>query len=429
MSEKKKKGVVPRLRFPEFRDAGPWEVKRLREVAINMPPIGGKTAKDFGHGSGLYVTYMNVYEHTFVDSNSLEPVDIGAEETQTIIQPGDMLFTVSSETPEDAGLSAVVIDIPPRCYVNSFCTIYRPRENAALSAIFAGYYLRAKAVRTHFTHCAQGAIRFNLNRKAFDEAPLMLPCLSEQQKIADCLSSLDALIELEGKKLEALKAHKKGLMQQLFPREGETAPRLRFPEFRDAGPWEVKRLGEVANRITEKAGSLKLAPVSISAGKGFVTQKEKFGRDISGRQYKNYIRLKKGQFAYNKGNSKVFPQGAVYQLSEFDEAAVPNAFYCFEFKVGYVPEFFIGYFENNVHGKQLAKFITSSARSDGLLNISADDFFSIVLPVPSNRNEQQKIADCLSSLDELIRVQTEKIEALKAHKKGLIQQLFPQEVE
>jgi len=202
-------------------------------------------------------------------------------------------------------------------------------------------------------------------------------------------------------------------------------PRLRSPEFRDAGPWEVKRLGEIADRITEKVGNLKLVPVSISAGKGFVTQKEKFGRDISGRQYKNYIRLKKGQFAYNKGNSKAFPQGDVYQLREFNEAAVPNAFYSFEFKVDYVSEFFTGYFENNFHGRQLAKFITSSARSDGLLNISADDFFSIILPVPSDREEQQKIADCLSSIDEVIDLHTKKLEALKAHKKGLMHQLFP----
>jgi type I restriction enzyme S subunit len=119
-------------------------------------------------------------------------------------------------------------------------------------------------------------------------------------------------------------------------------PRLRFPEFRDADPWEVKRLGDLATSITEKVGSRRLIPVSISAGIGFVSQKEKFGRDISGRQYQHYIRLKKGHFSYNKGHSKAFPQGAVYQLREFDEAAVPNAFYSFEFTSNYVPEFFIG---------------------------------------------------------------------------------------
>ncbi|WP_419592348.1 restriction endonuclease subunit S [Thiolapillus sp.] len=206
-------------------------------------------------------------------------------------------------------------------------------------------------------------------------------------------------------------------------------PRLRFPEFREAGAWEVKRLGELASRITGRVGSKKLIPISISSGVGFVSQAEKFGRDISGKQYEKYIALERGQFSYNKGNSKTFPQGSIYQLQEFEDAAVPNAFYSFEFKKKYVPEFYNGYFEKNFHGHQLARFITSGARSDGLLNISAADFFSIVLPTPTNRDEQQKIAHCLSSLDEVIGLQAKKVQALKQHKKGLMQQLFPAEGE
>lgn len=214
-----KQGVVPRLRFPEFRNARPWEVKRLGEIADSLSSISGKTAKDFGHGNAFYVTYLNVYENTFVDSSILEPVDIGSDEKQNPIQPGDILFTVSSETPDEAGLSSVVLDAIPNCYVNSFCTIYRPRTQVPLSWKWIGYYLRSIVIREHFIKRAQGAIRFNLNRKAFDEAPIFLPSLPEQQKIADCLSSLDELITLQAQKLDALKAHKKGLMQQLFPQE------------------------------------------------------------------------------------------------------------------------------------------------------------------------------------------------------------------
>ncbi|WP_419652051.1 restriction endonuclease subunit S, partial [Thiolapillus sp.] len=191
----------------------------------------------------------------------------------------------------------------------------------------------------------------------------------------------------------------------------------------------MKRLGELASRITGRVGSKKLIPISISSGVGFVSQAEKFGRDISGKQYEKYIALERGQFSYNKGNSKTFPQGSIYQLQEFEDAAVPNAFYSFEFKKKYVPEFYNGYFEKNFHGHQLARFITSGARSDGLLNISAADFFSIVLPTPTNRDEQQKIAHCLSSLDEVIGLQAKKVQALKQHKKGLMQQLFPAEGE
>ena len=206
-------------------------------------------------------------------------------------------------------------------------------------------------------------------------------------------------------------------------------PQLRFPEFRKAGEWNNYKLSQLSERITEKAGGQKLTTVSITAGFGFVSQAEKFGRDISGAQYKNYIRLKKGEFSYNKGNSKTFPQGCIYQLVEFDEVAAPSAFISFNFKNGFVPEFFKGYFDSNFHGYQLLRFITSGARSDGLLNISPSDFFSIRLPTPKDKGEQQKIADCLLSLHTLMAAQVDKLDALKAHKKGLMQQLFPREGE
>lgn len=207
----------------------------------------------------------------------------------------------------------------------------------------------------------------------------------------------------------------------------EVVPKLRFPEFSTSEGWKKYKLKELANRITQKVGNNKLVTLSISAGTGFVSQAEKFSRDISGKQYCNYIYLKKGEFSYNKGNSKTFPQGCVYELKEYEVAAVPNAFISFKFKENLVSSFYQGYFDGNFHGKQLVRFITSGARSDGLLNISPTDFFSIVLPTPVKKEEQQKIADCLSSIDELINAESRKLKALEKYKKGLMQKLFPAE--
>lgn len=206
-------------------------------------------------------------------------------------------------------------------------------------------------------------------------------------------------------------------------------PALRFPEFRKNAEWNIYHLRQISTRIITRVGNSKLLPVSISAGVGFLPQTEKFGRDISGEQYRNYIVLNRGEFAYNKGNSKKYPQGCVYRLEEFDRVAAPNAFLCFRFDDNVLPDFFKGYFDSNYHGKQLKNIITSGARSNGLLNISADEFFNIVLPTPKDREEQQKIADCLSSIDALIKAAENKVEELKAHKKGLMQQLFPAEGE
>lgn len=211
--------------------------------------------------------------------------------------------------------------------------------------------------------------------------------------------------------------------------KNDLVPRLRFPEFISTGAWQKYILKDIADRIREKGGDKHLTTLSISAGIGFVSQSEKFSRDISGKQYDNYIRLKKGDFSYNKGNSKKFPQGCIYRLKEYEEAAVPNAFISFHFRKNYISDFFKGYFNNNFHGKQLSRFITSGVRSDGLLNINPDDFFSIILPTPREKAEQQKIADCLSSLDELITTEDKKLSLLKTYKKGLMQKLFPSEGE
>lgn len=203
-----------------------------------------------------------------------------------------------------------------------------------------------------------------------------------------------------------------------------TMPKLRFPKFRTRLDWGSIRLGDASTPVTERVGERKLTPISISAGVGFVPQAEKFGRDISGNQYSRYTLVRDGDFVYNKGNSLKFPQGCVYQLRGWGEVAAPNVFISFRLKQDFVAEYFQYCFEKNIHGVQLKQHITSGARSNGLLNVSKDQFYGIGIPMPLP-DEQQKIANCLSSLDELIAAQVRKVEALKRYKRGLMQQLFP----
>lgn len=205
-------------------------------------------------------------------------------------------------------------------------------------------------------------------------------------------------------------------------------PRLRFADFRDREGWKSVSLGDASTLVSRRVGERKLTPVSISAGIGFVPQAEKFGRDISGNQYALYTLVRDGDFVYNKGNSLKFPQGCVYQLRGWGEVAAPNVFISFRLKQGFVAEFYQYCFERNIHGIQLQRHITSGARSNGLLNVSKDQFFGVEIPTPQP-DEQQKVADCLTSLDEVIAAQKRKVEALKAHKRGLMQQLFPREGE
>jgi type I restriction enzyme S subunit len=205
----------------------------------------------------------------------------------------------------------------------------------------------------------------------------------------------------------------------------EFVPRRRFPEFQETSGWVQTPLRELCAPINQKVGSAKLTPVSITAGRGFVSQASKFGRDISGVQYRNYTYLRQGDFAYNKGNSLSYPQGWVCQLKEFDEAAASSAFICFRLHDDHRAAYFQALFDQNVHGRQLTSFITSGARSNGLLNIRTEDFYGVKIPLPPEIAEQHKIADCLSSLDKLIAAERDRLATLRDYKNGLMQQLFP----
>lgn len=186
--------------------------------------------------------------------------------------------------------------------------------------------------------------------------------------------------------------------------------------------WQVKRLSEVATALTERAGRDKYETVSISAGVGFVNQAEKFGKELSGKQYEKYIVLHKGDFSYNKGNSKTFPQGCIYRLNDRETAAVPSVFESFRIEdqnADYYEQLFLSGFLN----KQLYSKINRGVRDDGLLNLTGKDFYSCMVPVPPIA-EQKKIAEILAQCDKIIELKQQRLEAEVECKKWMMNQLL-----
>ena len=186
--------------------------------------------------------------------------------------------------------------------------------------------------------------------------------------------------------------------------------------------WQVKRLSEVATELTERAGQDKYETVSISAGIGFVNQAEKFGKELSGKQYEKYVVLHQGDFSYNKGNSKTSPQGCIYRLNDRETAAVPNVFESFRIEgqnADYYEQLFLSGFLN----KQLYSKINRGVRDDGLLNVTGKDFYSCIVPVPPIA-EQKKIAEILEQCDKIISLKQERLEAELDRKKWLMNQLL-----
>jgi type I restriction enzyme S subunit len=201
-------------------------------------------------------------------------------------------------------------------------------------------------------------------------------------------------------------------------------PKLRFPEFKE--PWGEVTLSDLAVPISDRVGTSECVPYTVTSGVGLVSQHEKLGRTIAGKSLSNYIRLRKDDFAYNKSATKAFPEGYIARYLDDVQAAVPKSiFTCFRADPGKIDPAYLDFlFAGNLHGKWLRKFLTVGARAHGSLNVKDDDLMAMPVPRPSPA-EQRKIAACLTSLDELLVAEGRKLEALRAHKKGLMQQLFP----
>ncbi len=189
--------------------------------------------------------------------------------------------------------------------------------------------------------------------------------------------------------------------------------------------WEVARLDEIAVPLTETAGQNKYETVSISAGVGFVNQAEKFGKELSGKQYEKYTVLHKGDFSYNKGNSNRYPQGCIYRLNDRESAAVPNVFESFRIVKG-CPEYYEQLFISGFLNHQLYKKINHGVRDDGLLNLTSKDFYNCIVPFPPI-HQQKKIVEILSICDKLIQQYRKKTKYYIDLKKACLNKIFPKE--
>jgi type I restriction enzyme S subunit len=214
----KTKKILPELRFPKFKDSGEWDVKKISDLGETISGLTGKSKDDFGTGKP-FVTYKQVFDNSEINFEQCERVQISDDENQTSLQQGDILFTTSSETPNEVGFASVLIDFPKeKTYLNSFCFALRPFNIEKTQPQFSRYLFHSPIYRRSVTAIAQGSTRYNISKGAFVEIQVPIPAPTEQQKIASCLSSLDEVIEAQVAKIEQLKLHKKGLMQGLFPK-------------------------------------------------------------------------------------------------------------------------------------------------------------------------------------------------------------------
>jgi type I restriction enzyme S subunit len=399
--------VVPRLRFPEFREAGEWCERPLGDFLDYQQPAP-----------------------FLVSSTEYDP----AFKTPVLTAGKTFILGYTNEESGifDAGLPVIIFDdfttatqfvTFPFKAKSSAMKILTAKDGADIKFMFELLQAIPYEVGAHERHWIS----------TFAPMLVATPQPAEQQKIADCLTSLDEVIAAQGPKVEALKAHKKGLMQQLFPREGETLPRLRFPEFRDSPEWDVVPLGGLLDGKPEYGVNAAAVPFSEKLPAYLrITDIDEDGRFIPAGRASVDIDANDDNFMSN-GDIALARTGASvgksYPYREEDGRLIfagflirirPN-------KRKVVPAF-LG---NFLTTQQYWAWVRVTSARSGQPGINGTEYATLQVPIPplsadgEELAEQQRIADCLSSLDDQITAGVHKLAALKLHKKGLMQQLFP----
>lgn len=248
-----------------------------------------------------------------------------------------------------------------------------------------------------------------------------LPDKAEQSQIGSLFSTIDSLLSSYKDNLENYQTFKKSMLSKMFPKAGQTVPKIRLDGFE--GEWEVKKLGDVTERVKGNDGRMDLPTLTISAANGWMNQEERFSQNIAGKEQKNYTLLRKGELSYNHGNSKLAKYGVVFELENYEEALVPRVYHSFKVNKQADSKFIEMMFATKKTDRELAKLVSSGARVDGLLNINFDEFMGITITIPSV-SEQHSIGVFFSKLDNLISSYQTKINELETFKKKLLQDMF-----
>lgn len=381
--------LVPKLRFKEFVSDGDWEEKNLGSVCKIS---NGKSNAQDHIENGIYPLF-----------------DRSAE----IKKSNKFLFNCEAVILPGEGMRFV-----PKYFLGKFDLHQRAYALRSFSSIGKFIFYSMDFLQRELASKAVSSTVLSLRLPIIENFKIGYPKNpTEQQKIADCLSSLDELIDAEDKKLKALQRHKKGLMQELFPAEGQTLPKLRFPEFQNSPEWEKKTGNKLFDPISNKNHNSDLPILAITQEHGAIPRdKIDYRVSVTEKSIESYKVVEVGDFIISL---RSFQGGIEY--SNYKGLCSP-AYIILRKKRDDHEGFFKHYFKTNRFIEDLNRDIEGIR--DGKM-VSYDQFSKIIIPIPQSKIEQQKIADFLSSIDNLITAQIKKLESLRLHKKGLMQQLFP----
>ncbi|WP_314794722.1 restriction endonuclease subunit S [Gemella sanguinis] len=411
-------GNKPRIRFKGFTED--WEQRKLGSIGSTYTGLSGKTKEDFGHGEAQYITYLNVFQNTISDITMTDKVEIDI--TQNEVKYGDVLFTTSSETPEEVGMSSVWLGDTPNIYLNSFCFGFRP--NQKIDPYFLGYSLRAPYMRDKIKILAQGISRYNISKNKVMELEISLPNNEEQKLLGTFLQRIDLIITLHQCKLEKLKLMKKALLQKLFPKNGKHIPEIRFKGFTDA--WEQRKLDECMDSFEyglnaaakEYDGMHKYIRITdIDDETHNFIQSNLTSPDIDFNSDVSDYKLNINDIVFARTGASV---GKTYLYNPSD-GDLYYAGFLIRGKVNKACD--AGFIYQNTLTRDYDSFIRITSQRSGQPGVNSKEYATFRLNIPC-KDEQEKISELLNRLDKLFTLHQRKLERLQEVKKDLLQKMF-----
>lgn len=407
--------VLPPLRFPEFRNSAPWSLRPIGEAVVESraPAKHNDPQRRITvrlHGQGVEQREYRGTESTEATHHFTRRAGQFIYGKQNI-HKGAMGIVPPSldgfQTSQDLPAFDFLAGVSPRWFL---------------------YSVGQEQFYTALEHRMTGTGSKRLSEDVFRAIELPIPEFDEQQKIADCLTSLDDCLAAQGRKVQALKAHKKGLMQHLFPQEGQTLPHYRFPEFRDGAEWEARRIDQCGDVQAGKAlavgdpGELRPYLRTKNVLDGQIDLADVLMMPMTDAEFSRFEVLE-GDILLNEGQALgLVGRSAMYRGEFGGRCAMQNQLLRFRAFPSTCAEFAAQAFR--VYQKN-GTFAGIATKTTSVAHLGKSRLCELMVTWPSLLPEQQRVAACLSTLDACIAAEAARLDALRQHKKGLMQGLFP----
>lgn len=287
--------------------------------------------------------------------------------------------------------------------INQACAAILLKPQANRDYIYQQLRFRYESIRALSNTGSQE----NLNAKLIREITFPLPILDIQKKVAETLSAWDTAIQKSEQLIAAKERHYSHEVSRLISRD----------------QWQTVRLSEIACRVQRQNDGGDYPLLTISSASGFIRQEARYRRYMAGESAKTYTLLRAGEFSYNKGNSKRYEFGCVFQLQDFDAALVPSVYVSFKLHDSVCASYMRHLFAADYLKPQLRALVKTGVRNNGLLNIRPDEFMRTNLPLPPFE-VQLRIANYLNAASVEIALLRQQLLALHNQKRGLMQKLL-----